>query len=127
MGGYLRSKGLPVSEYRLRGILPSIAPLSHSQRQNEGIERANPRVYVARYFGHKVHIDQNEKLAMFGITYVLARDGYSGKIVGSSIMAVKNNLIIYEEVYSQMTLEYGLFDKLRVDHGREFYLMLYIH
>ncbi len=82
---------------------------------------------MARYFRHKVHFDQNEKLAMFGITYVLVRDGYSGKVVGCSIMAVKNNLIIYEEVYSQMTLEYGLFDKLRVDHGREFYLMLYIH
>ena len=44
-------------------------------------------------------MDQNEKLAMFGITHVLAIDGYSGKIVGSTSMPVKNNLLIYENVY----------------------------
>lgn len=42
-------------------------------------------------------------------------------------MSTKNNKIIYEEVYRQMTLEHGLFDELRVDHGREFYFSLYIH
>ena len=65
---------------------------------------------------------------MFGVTYVLARDGYSGKIVGSSIMSYKNNRIIYiyQEVYRQAILTYGLFDELRVDHGREFYLILFI-
>ena len=25
-----------------------------------------------------------------------------------------------------MTLEYGLWDQIRVDHGKEFYLMLYV-
>lgn len=127
MGGYLRSKGIPVSDHQLRSCLPSVAPSAHIQRQTDGLERANPHVYVARYFGHKLHVDQNEKLAMFGVTYVLARDGYSGKIVGSSVMPVKNNLTIYEDVYRKLTLEYGLFDEVRVDHGREFYLMLYIH
>lgn len=127
MGGYLRSKGIPVSDYRLRSCLPSVAPSAHTQRQTDGLERANPHVYVARYFGHKLHVDQNEKLAMFGVTYVLARDGYTGKIVGSSVMPIKNNLTIYEEVYRMITLEYGLFDEVRVDHGREFYLMLYVH
>jgi hypothetical protein len=127
MKGYLLSKGIPVSEHMLRTTLPSAAPGAHIQRQSDGLERANPHLYVARYFGHKLHVDQNEKMAMFGITYVLARDGYSGKIVGSSVMPAKNNLTIYEEVYRQLTLDYGLFDELRVDHGREFYLMLYVH
>lgn len=127
MQGYLRSKGLPVSEHRLRTSLPSAAPGAHAARQSDGLERANPHLYIARYFGHKLHVDQNEKLVMFGITYILARDGYSGKIVGSSIMPTKNNLTIYEEVYVKLTQEYGLFDELRVDHGREFYLMLYVH
>ena len=63
---------------------------------------------------------------MFGVTYVLAQDGFSGKIVGSSVMAIKNNLTIYEEVYRQVTLQYGLFDEVRVDQGREFYLMLFM-
>ena len=110
MQGYLRSKGLPVSEHRLRTSLPSAAPGAHAARQSDGLERANPHLYIARYFGHKLHVDQNEKLVMFGITYILARDGYSGKIVGSSIMPTKNNLTT-----------------IRVDHGREFYLMLYVH
>ena len=32
-------------------------------------------------FGQKVHIDQIEKLVMFGITHICAVDGFSGKIV----------------------------------------------
>ena len=33
------------------------------------------------------------------MTYVVAIDGFSGKIVANSIMPLKNNLIIYDEVY----------------------------
>ncbi len=58
-------------------------------------ERSNPRIYIANYFGHKLHVDQNEKLVHYGVTYVLARDGFSGKIVGASL---KNNEVIYEDV-----------------------------
>ena len=82
---------------------------------------------IARYFGHKLHLDQNEKLIHYGVTYVLARDGYSGKIVGAAIMQRKNNEIIYEKVYRAVLCEYGLWDEVRVDHGREFYLTLYMH
>uniref|UniRef100_A0A1X7TBU0 Uncharacterized protein n=1 Tax=Amphimedon queenslandica TaxID=400682 RepID=A0A1X7TBU0_AMPQE len=32
-------------------------------------------------FGHKLHLDQKEKLVMFGVTHVLGVDGYSGLIV----------------------------------------------
>lgn len=58
----------------------------------------NPRVYHADYFGHKIHFDQNEKLGMFGIVHVCARDGYSGMIVGHSTMFKKNNIIIYNDI-----------------------------
>jgi hypothetical protein len=51
------------------------------------------------YFGRKLHLDQNEKLVMFGMTHVIAVDGYSGKVVAKSTMAVKNNLVIYDEVF----------------------------
>lgn len=47
----------------------------------------------------KLHMDQNEKLCMFGVTHVIAIDGFSKKIVGHSSMPIKNNLTIYEEVY----------------------------
>lgn len=49
--------------------------------------------------GHKLHLDQNEKLVMFGVMHVLAVDGYSSKIIANATMPVKNNLVIYEEVY----------------------------
>ena len=35
---------------------------------------------------------------MYGLTYVIARDGYSGKIVGAATMSIKNNLVIYDKV-----------------------------
>jgi len=67
-------------------------------------------------------MDQNEKLVDFGVTEVVASDGFSGKILGFSVMPIKNNLIIYDDVYREICLRHGLFDQLRVDHGREFYL-----
>ena len=39
--------------------------------------------------GHKLHIDQNEKLVMFGVTHIIAVDGYSKKIVANATMPVK--------------------------------------
>ena len=41
-------------------------------------------------------------------------------------MERKNNEIIYNEVYRTCVSENGLWDQIRVDHGREFYLTLYI-
>ncbi len=46
-----------------------------------------------------MHIDQNEKLGMFGVTHVMAIDGFSSKIVGWESMPVKNNILIYDSVY----------------------------
>ena len=37
--------------------------------------------YRADYFSHKLHIKQNEKLEMYGVTYVTAIDGHSRMIV----------------------------------------------
>ena len=57
----------------------------------------------------------------------MARDGFSGKIVGGTVMPCKNNLLIYDEVYRAAVLEFGLWDQVRVDHGKEFYLTLYVN
>ncbi len=59
----------------------------------------NPVPYYAEYFGHKMHIDQNEKLIRYGVTHVAASDGYSGKLLGIVSMPVKNNLLIYSELF----------------------------
>lgn len=65
----------------------------------QGLRNFNPVPYYAAYMGHELHLDQNEKLAMFGVTRVIAIDGYSSKVVAHATMPVKNNLIIYEDVY----------------------------
>lgn len=65
----------------------------------KGARNLNPVPYNAGYVGHKVHIDQNEKMVMFGVTHVLGIDGFSSKIVGKSTMPVKNNLTIYSDIY----------------------------
>ena len=58
----------------------------------------NPKIYRANYFGNKVHMDENEKLVTFGCACVCARNGFSGAIVGFSVMPLKNNMIIYDEL-----------------------------
>ena len=124
--GYLLSKGVAISERHLRSAVPLIAPVQHRQRQLGQVDRTNPHVYHASYYGEKLHIDQNEKLCMYGVTYVLARDGYSGRITAGAIMPQKNNIAIFDEVYLPTVMENGLWDQVRVDHGREFYLVLFI-
>ena len=111
-----------VSERKLKQVLPAIAPVGHYTHQMSSLERSNPAIYSARYFGHKEHLDQNEKLIHFGVTYAMARDGFSGKIVGGAVMPCKNNSVIYDEVNRAAVLEFGLWDQVHEDHGKEFYL-----
>ena len=59
----------------------------------------NPIPYRADYFGHKIHMDQNKKLVMYGVTHVLVIDGHSHFVAAFSIIPIKNNAIIYDEVY----------------------------
>ncbi|CAC5371472.1 unnamed protein product [Mytilus coruscus] len=47
--------------------------------EDSGSRNFNPVPYQADHFGQKIHLDQNEKLMMFGVTHVIAVDGYSGK------------------------------------------------
>lgn len=58
----------------------------------------NPVPYFAEYFGHKCHLDQNKNLVHYGVTEVIAVDGYSSFITGKSVMALKNNIIICRDV-----------------------------
>ena len=106
--------------------LSEIAPEYHTMRQRTAARAFNPTPYYAEYFGHKLHIDQNEKLVMYGATHVAAIDGFSGKVVGASTMPVKSNQLIYENIFRSIMLEYGLWDQIRVDHGTEFLLTLYV-
>ena len=97
--GALRSRGICVGETKVGQVLKEIDPSAQKRRKSMAARSLNPKVYNADYFGHKIHYDQNEKLAMFGVVHVCARDGYSGMLIGHSTMSVKNNVVIYDEIY----------------------------
>ena len=42
----------------------------------------NPFPCWASNYGEKLYLDQNEKIVMYGITHIIAVDGFSRKIVG---------------------------------------------
>ena len=97
MTGYLRANNINISEGKVGKPLQKINPQAQHRRAQGAGRSLNPKVYKAAYFGQKLHMDQNEKLAMFGVTYVCARDEYSGAIVGYAVMSIKNNKVIYNE------------------------------
>lgn len=99
MTGYLASEGFRVSQQRVGLSLKRADFLNHSKRRSCTHHSINPIPYTASYFGEKLHIDQNEKLVIFGVTHVCAIDGFSGKIVGFVSMPIKSNTIIYNELY----------------------------
>ena len=97
--GYMKSIGVTASEKRIGRALSVVSPLYQAKRNANTVRQVNPVPYNAEYFGHKLHLDQNEKLAMYGLTEVCAVDGFSGKIVAFATMPVKNNVLIYEHIY----------------------------
>ena len=119
MTGLLRSKGICVSKGKASQSLKRLDPSSHQIRHEIAGRSLNPKCYNADYF-------QDEKLKMFGVTHVMARDGYSGMTVAFSTMPVKNKLIIYDEIYSYFTTTCGLWDQVRVDGRQEFNLVCHI-
>ena len=64
MDGYLRSNGVRVGERRVGKSLRKVNPHASARRAQTAGRSLNPKVYKADYFGHKLHIDQNEKLVM---------------------------------------------------------------
>ena len=63
--------------------MATVCPRNHQQRRGGTFRQVNPIPYHADYFGHKMHFDQNEKLVMYGLTYVMAIDGGSRFITGA--------------------------------------------
>ena len=73
--GYLKASGVEVGECVVRRYLPQAYP-QFAQERRMGVERqTNSHPYNAEYPGHKLHMDQNEKLVEYGVTLVCAIDG----------------------------------------------------
>ena len=58
--GLLRSEGVIVGEQRVRSAMTNATPVYIQQRQQRVYRQMNPVPYYAEYFGHKLHLDQNE-------------------------------------------------------------------
>ena len=121
--GFLRWRGVHVSENRISTSLKQVAPAAMSRRQHLAHRLLNPHPYHAFFFGEKLHIDQNEKLNRFGVTHILAVDGYSRKIVGLITIPKKNAMAIYNTLMYPLLTSEGMWEQVRVDHGTEFCLL----
>ena len=75
--GLLRSCGVYVGQRRVSASLQRVAPLEYASRRFTTHRLLNRVPYRADHFGQKLHLDQNEKVAMYGVTHALAVDGYS--------------------------------------------------
>ena len=124
MTGLLAAAGIRVGEHRVGQSLRRVAPQHQALRAHVAYRMRNPVVYEAHHFGDKLHLDQNEKLVMYGVTEVLAIDGYSRKVVGFIIIPVKNAVLIYDKLFRPLLLTQGVWSQLRTDRGREFDLIL---
>ena len=96
MKGFLASQGIRAGQRQIAAAMPYANAAYHHQRQTDTARLLNPIPYGASYFGHKLHIDQNEKL---GVTHICAVDGFSGRIVAFASMPVKNNVEIYKHIF----------------------------
>lgn len=99
MKGKLEAEHIKVHDKRISRSLQRVAPDYYQQREQNTAKLLNPVPYSADYFGHKLHLDQNEKLVMYGCTTVLAVDGFSSMVMAAASMPVKNNVEIYRSVF----------------------------
>ena len=90
MKGYLAQKyKVKISKKKVAGALKTVAPNYHARRQTDTAREINTIPYKADYFGHKLHVDQNEKLEIYGAVHVGAIDGHSHYITCGATMSGK--------------------------------------
>lgn len=77
MKGYIDQKvnRLFTSESHISKSLACVARYYH-HRERGTKRQLNPQPYTADHHGHKLHMDQNEKLATYGVVRVCATDGF---------------------------------------------------
>ena len=116
-----------ISQRRISVALRTVAPDAYEARTRDLLERTNPVPYVSPYFGYKCHFDQNEKIGQhYGCTNVAVIDGCSRLVAGFASMPIKNPILIYEFIFRPAILKYGIWDHVRVDHGRQFCYVMFV-
>ena len=89
-----------ISQRRISKMLKKVAPRAHRERAHDLLDRTNPVPYHAPYFGYKLHMDQNEKIAQeYGVTHVHALDGCSRMVLGFITIPKKNPVLIYQFLF----------------------------
>ena len=53
-------------------------------------------------------------------------DGCSRLVAGFASMPIKTSILIYQFVFRPAILKYGIWDQVRMDHGREFCLVIFV-
>lgn len=115
-----------VGQNRLSKTLRRVAPAAISARENLAYRHLNLHPYHALFYGEKLGLDQNEKLNRFGVTHILAVDGFNRKIVGLITIPQKNAIIAHLYAFIRIRplfLSEGMLKQIRLDHGTEFALI----
>ena len=100
MTGYLRQNhNMKVGKTRVGKALKVNVPINNQSRRSGTLRSVNLIPYRANYFRHKIHYDQSEKLIASGVTQVVDIDGNGRYIVGTCTKPIKNNIVIYENLY----------------------------
>lgn len=76
------------------------------------------------YLAYGTSVLPDFKCVMFGVTHVLAIDGYSRKIVGFITIPKKNPIVIYDVLFRPLLQTEGMWEQVRVDRGTEFTLLI---
>ena len=119
----LHSEGVHVRQQRLGRSVSRTYPLALPQRSHNVRRAMNPIPYRAKFYGENIHLDQNEKLVLYGIVHFVAVDSYCRKIVGFLTMSRKNPITIYNTVFRPLLVSDGIWDQVRTDQGTEFTLV----
>ena len=69
---------------------------------------------------------QNEKVQSYGCTHVVMIDGCSRMVCGFGTMEIKNPIVIYHKIFRPAIAKYGVWNQLRIDHGKEFVLTIFV-
>lgn len=98
MKGHLAARGLRVSKSQTSDSLQRVHPDGYEAQRSNTFNCVNPTRHATK-FGHKLPVDQNEKLIEYGVTHEIATDGFSGKVINYFTLPIKNNMSRYDQVY----------------------------